>query len=191
VDRDGTLDWIFGAIGSHLTKNFSELTLAGEGSTGRMSGFYFTDHDQHLDHDTQQNHLAPHTTSDLLFKGALIHESRSVWQGMIYVAPGAQKTDGYQANRNLVLSRKARADSIPGLEILADDVRCTHGATVGKIDPNQVFYLRSRGIPDKEAERLIVEGFFDPIMQRIPFEGVRERFQKAIEDKMIAFAEEK
>ena len=161
-----------------------------QGSTGRMSGFYFTDHDQHLDHDTQQNHLAPHTTSDLLFKGALLHESRSVWQGMIYVAPGAQKTDGYQANRNLVLSRKARADSIPGLEILADDVRCTHGATVGKIDQDQVFYLRARGIPKKEAERLIVEGFFDPIMQRIPFEGVRERFQEAIEEKMIAFAEE-
>jgi Fe-S cluster assembly protein SufD len=105
------------------------------------------------------------------------------------VAPGAQKTDGYQANRNLVLSRKARADSIPGLEILADDVRCTHGATVGKIDSNQVFYLRTRGIPERLAERMIVEGFFDPIMQRIPFEGVRNRFQKAIEDKMIAFAE--
>jgi len=190
VERNGSLDWIFGAIGSHLTKNFSELNLIGEGSSGRMSGFYFTDHDQHLDHDTQQNHLAPHTTSDLLFKGALLHQSRSVWQGMIYVAPGAQKTDGYQANRNLVLSHKARADSIPGLEILADDVRCTHGATVGKIDADQVFYLRSRGIPEKEAERLIVEGFFDPIMQRIPFEGVRARFQQAIEDKMVAFQEE-
>lgn len=189
VGRDGNLDWIFGAIGSRLTKNFSEINLAGEGSVGRMSGFYFTDHDQHLDHDTQQNHFAPHTTSDLLFKGALTDESRSVWQGMIYVAPGAQKTDGYQANRNLVLSRKARADSIPGLEILADDVRCTHGATVGKIDPDQVFYLRARGIPERLAERLIVEGFFDPIMQRIPFEGVRKRFQKAIEEKMIAFAE--
>lgn len=190
VDRDGNLDWIFGAIGSHLTKNFSEINLIGQGSTGRMSGFYFTDHDQHLDHDTQQSHFAENTTSDLLFKGALMHESRSVWQGMIYVAPGAQKTDGYQANRNLVLSRKARADSIPGLEILADDVRCTHGATVGKIDPDQVFYLRARGIPEKEAERLIVEGFFDPIMQRIPFEGVRHRFQQAIEDKMIIFAED-
>jgi Fe-S cluster assembly protein SufD len=190
VERDGSLEWTFGAIGSHLTKNFSEINLVGQGSTGKMSGFYFTDHDQHLDHDTQQNHMAANTTSDLLFKGALLHQSRSVWQGMIYVAPGAQKTDGYQANRNLVLSRKARADSIPGLEILADDVRCTHGATVGKIDPDQVFYLRARGIPEKEAERLIVEGFFDPIMQRIPFEGVRGRFQKAIEDKMIAFAEE-
>jgi Fe-S cluster assembly protein SufD len=190
VDRDANLDWIFGSIGSHLTKNFSELNLAGQGSVGRMSGFYFTDHDQHLDHDTQQNHLAANTTSDLLFKGALSDESRSVWQGMIYVAPGAQKSDGYQANRNLVLNRKARADSIPGLEILADDVRCTHGATVGKIDEEQVFYLRARGILEEEAERLIVEGFFDPIMQRIPFEGVRSRFQQAIEDKMVAFSQE-
>ena len=101
------------------------------------------------------------------------------------MAPGAQKTDGYQANRNLTLSPQARADSIPGLEILADDVRCTHGATVGKIDPDHLFYLQSRGIPRKVAERLIVEGFFDPIMQRIPFEGVRERFQTAIREKML------
>jgi len=186
VDRDGNLDWIFGAVGSHLTKNFSDVDLVGVGASGRLSGFYFTNGKQHLDHDTQQNHLAPHTTSDLLFKGALKNQSRSVWQGMIYVAPGAQKTDGYQANRNLVLSPKARADSIPGLEILADDVRCTHGATVGKIDPDQVFYLRTRGIAYPEAERLIVEGFFDPIMQRIPFEGVRSRFQQAILDKMAS-----
>jgi Fe-S cluster assembly protein SufD len=184
VDRDGNLDWIFGAIGSRLTKNFTELDLAGEGAQGRMSGFYFTDGNQHLDHDTQQNHLAPHTTSDLLFKGALKGKSRSVWQGMIYVAPGAQKTDGYQANRNLVLSDRARADSIPGLEILADDVRCTHGATVGKLEQEPLFYLKSRGIPQAEAEKIVVEGFFDPIFQRIPFEGVRERFQQYIADKM-------
>jgi Fe-S cluster assembly protein SufD len=186
VGRDGKLDWIFGAVGSHLTKNFSELDLVGQGANGRMSGFYFTDGSQHLDHDTQQNHLAPNTTSDLLFKGALKGKSRSVWQGMIYVAPGAQKTDGYQANRNLVLSDHARADSIPGLEILADDVRCTHGATVGKLEQEPLFYLKSRGIPQKDAERLVVEGFFDPIMQRIPFEGVRERFMQAILDKMSA-----
>jgi len=184
VGRDGNLDWVFGALGSRLTKNFSEIDLVGEGASGRMSGFYFTNGAQHLDHDTQQNHLAAHTTSDLLFKGALKDHSRSVWQGMIYVAPGAQKTDGYQANRNLVLSPDARADSIPGLEILADDVRCTHGATVGKIDPEPLFYLLSRGIQQKDAERLVVEGFFDPIMQRIPFDGVRERFQQAILDKM-------
>jgi Fe-S cluster assembly protein SufD len=186
VDRNGKLDWIFGAIGSRLTKNFSELDLVGEGAQGRMSGFYFTDGNQHLDHDTQQNHLAPHTTSDLLFKGALKGKSRSVWQGMIYVAPGAQKTDGYQANRNLVLSDGARADSIPGLEILADDVRCTHGATVGKLEQEPLFYLKSRGIPQAEAEKIVVEGFFDPIFQRIPFEGVRERFQEYIADKMAS-----
>jgi Fe-S cluster assembly protein SufD len=184
VERDASLDWIFGAIGSHLTKNFSDLDLVGRGASGRMSGFYFADGEQHLDHDTQQNHLAEHTTSDLLFKGALKGHSRSVWQGMIYVAPGAQKTDGYQANRNLILSEHARADSIPGLEILADDVRCTHGATVGKIDPELIFYLQSRGIPRGEAERLVVEGFFDPIMQRIPFDGVRVRFEQAIREKM-------
>ncbi len=184
VNRYGNLEWIFGAMGSHVTKNFSDLDLIGEGATGKMSGFYFTDGIQHLDHDTQQNHLAPHTTSDLLFKGALKDKSRSVWQGMIYVSPGAQKTDGYQANRNLILSPQARADSIPGLEILADDVRCTHGATVGKIDADQMFYLQSRGISKSDAERLIVEGFFDPIMQRIPFEGVRYRFQDAIHNKL-------
>ncbi len=184
VERGGNLDWIFGAIGSRLTKNFTELDLAGEGAQGRMSGFYFTDGTQHLDHDTQQNHLAPHTTSDLLFKGALKGKSRSVWQGMIYVAPKAQKTDGYQANRNLILDEAARADSIPGLEILADDVRCTHGATVGKLEQEPLFYLKSRGIPQNDAERIVVEGFFDPIMQRIPFEGVRERFQQAILEKM-------
>lgn len=187
VDRDGQLDWIFGAIGSRLTKNFSEMDLIGKGAVGKMSGFYFTDHQQHLDHDTQQNHLAPHTTSDMLFKGALLGESRSVWQGMIYVAPKAFKTDGYQANRNLVLSPKARADSIPGLEILADDVRCTHGATVGQIEEELLFYLMTRGISRLEAQRLVVEGFFDPIMQRIPFEGVRQRFQQGIHQKMASY----
>lgn len=184
IGGNGKLDWIFGALGSHLTKNFSEINMDGEGSEGRMSGFYFTEKDQHLDHDTQQNHNAAHTTSDLLFKGALEDTSRSVWQGMIYVAPDAQQTDGFQANRNLVLSKDARADSIPGLEIMADDVRCTHGATVGNVDEDEMFYLKTRGIPEKEARQLIVEGFFDPIMQRIPFEGVRARFQEAIVQKM-------
>lgn len=184
VEADGKVDWVFGALGSKLTKNYSNLNLIGRGSAGKMSGFYFTDNKQHLDHDTQQNHLAPDTTSDLLFKGALLGQSRSVWQGMIYVAPNAVRADGYQANRNMVLSKEARADSIPGLEILTDDVKCTHGATVGKIDQNQVFYLESRGMPVETAERLIVEGFFDPIMQRIPFEGVKSRFQSAIKEKM-------
>lgn len=184
VMRDGHLEWIFGAMGTHLTKNFSDIDLMEPGAVGRMSGFYFTSGNQHLDHDTQQNHMAPNTTSDLLYKGALMDESRSVWQGMIYVAPGAVGTDGYQANRNLILSKGSRADSIPGLEILADDVRCTHGATVGKIDEDQLFYLLSRGIPRREAEQLIVMGFFTPIMERIPFEGVQARFINAIREKM-------
>lgn len=184
VMGDGVLEWIFGAMGTHLTKNFSDIDLMEEGANGRMSGFYFASDHQHLDHDTQQNHMAPNTTSDLLYKGALKDHSRSVWQGMIYVAPGALGTDGYQANRNLILSKGARADSIPGLEILADDVRCTHGATVGKIDESLLFYLLSRGIPQKDAEHLIVMGFFTPIMERIPFEGVRNRFLDAIQEKM-------
>lgn len=184
VGCDSKVDWIFVAQGSRLTKNFSEIDLDEPGATGRMSGYYFTDGEQHLDHDTQQNHNAPHTTSDLLFKGALKDRSRSVWQGMIYVAPGAQKTDGYQANRNLVLSQQARADSIPGLEIMADDVRCTHGATVGQMEEEHIFYLMARGLNRREAERLVVDGFFDPILQRIPFEGVRERLKRSIEAKM-------
>ena len=184
VKRDGQLDWIFSAIGSKLTKNFSEIDLVGNRAWGRMSGFYFADGVQHLDHDTQQNHLAENTTSDLLFKGALRDSSRSVWQGMIYVAPGAQKTDGYQANRNLVLSNSARADAIPGLEILADEVRCTHAATVGQLESEHIFYLMTRGLSYEEAKKLVVDGFFDPVMQRIPFEGVRNRLKKAISEKM-------
>jgi Fe-S cluster assembly protein SufD len=184
VGQGSKVDWIFSAVGTRLTKNFSEIDLDANGAIGKMSGFYFTDGDQHLDHDTQQNHNAPNTTSDLLFKGALQDKSRSVWQGMIYVAPGAQKTDGYQANRNLVLSPAARADSIPGLEIMADDVRCTHGATVGKLEEEHLFYLMARGMSRREAERLVVDGFFDPVLQRIPFEGVRERLKKSIEAKM-------
>lgn len=184
VGKNSQVDWIFVATGTHLTKNFSEIDLDGEGAVGKMSGYYFTDGDQHLDHDTQQNHNAPGTTSDLLFKGALKDRSRSVWQGMIYVAPGAQKTDGYQANRNLVLSKAARADSIPGLEIMADDVRCTHGATVGRLEEEHLFYLMARGMSRTEAERMVVDGFFDPILQRIPFEGVRARLKASIEAKM-------
>jgi len=184
VARDGKLDWIFGAVGTQLTKNFTELTLNGMGAEGRMSGFYLADGNQHLDHDTQQNHLAAHTTSDLLFKGALLGQSRSVWQGMIYVGSGAQNADGYQANRNLILSENARADSIPGLEILADDVRCTHGATVGQLEQEPVYYLMSRGLSRKQAERLVVDGFFAPIMDRIPFERVRARFERMIDEKM-------
>jgi len=185
VARDGNLDWVSGTMGGRLTKVFMEVDLDGEGSTGRMSGLYFADKTQFMDHDTQQNHNAPNTTSDLLFKGALLDQARSVWQGMILVEPGAQRTDGFQANRNLLLSREARADSIPGLEIKADDVRCTHAATLSKLDEEPIFYLMSRGLPRREAEKLAVDGFFSPIMERIPFEGVRDRLQESIEAKLL------
>jgi Fe-S cluster assembly protein SufD len=184
VGRQGAVDWVCGATGSRLSKTFATLDLEEEGASGRMSGFYFVNGQQHLDYETRQNHLAPHTTSDLLFKGALADAGRAVWRGMIYVAPGAQKADGYQANRNLLLSPQARADSIPGLEICADDVRCTHGATVGRVEEEPLFYLQTRGIPRPEAEQLLVEGFFEPVMQRIPLESVRVRFQRAIAEKI-------
>ncbi len=184
LEKDASIDWVIGSTGAKFSKVFSEMQLSGEGSHGKASGFYFADGQQLIDHETRQDHFAPNTTSDLLFKGALKDDSRSVWRGMIHVAPEAVKTDGYQANRNLILSDTARADSIPGLEILTDDVRCTHGATVGKIDQDQVFYLESRGIPKKEAENLIVEGFFESVLERIPLEDIRHRFKQSILQKM-------
>jgi Fe-S cluster assembly protein SufD len=184
VAAGAQLDWIIGTMGGRFVKQFAEIELDGEGAFGRMSGLFFADAHQFFDHDTQQNHNAPHTTSDLLFKGALKDEARTVWQGMIKVLPHAQKTDGFQANRNLVLSPHARADSIPGLEIEANDVRCTHAATVGRLEDEPIFYLMSRGMTRQDAERLIVAGFFDPIMQRIPFEEVRARLTAHIEEKL-------
>lgn len=180
------LDWVSGEMGSRFGKLFMTIDLDGNDSWGRISGLYFTHEKQHLDLDTQQNHHALRTTSDLLYKGALKGDSRTVWQGMILVDPGAQQTDGFQANRNLLLDRTARADSIPGLEIQADDVRCTHAATIGKVDENEIFYLMARGIPRDVAIEMIVEGFFDPVMQRIPFDGVRSRLGEYIDAKMKA-----
>lgn len=184
LGRNASINWILGSMGSRFTKSFIDLDLPGEGAQARLSGFYVIDGSQHLDHDTQQNHLAANTTSDLLFNGALAESSRSVWQGMIYVAPEAQRADGYQVNRNLILSEDARADSIPGLEILADDVRCTHGATVGRLEEESLFYLTSRGMPREIAENLLIEGFFAPIMEQIPFEAVRARLVGVIEAKL-------
>jgi Fe-S cluster assembly protein SufD len=184
VGRDATLHWVVGGVGSRLTKSFIDTSLVGPGATALMSGVFFGDGRQHLDYDTQQNHKARHTTSDLLYKGALKDKARSVWQGMIKVFPGAQKTDGYQANRNLILTKTARADSIPGLEIEADDVRCTHGATVSQLDPEEVFYVSSRGLPFEETQRLIVQGFFAPLIERIPLESVRERLTDEIVKKI-------
>lgn len=184
VGRDGKLDWVISAMGTRLTKAFQTVELDDQGSWARMSGLFFTDGRQHFDLDTQQNHNAADTVSDLLYKGALKQKSRSVWQGMIKALPGSQRIDGFQANRNLILERTARADSIPGLEIEADDVRCTHASTIGQIDETEVFYLMSRGIPRATAIQMVVQGFFDPVMQRIPFEGVRDRITERILQKV-------
>lgn len=184
VGRDGKLDWILSIMGTGLIKAFQTAELDQPGAWARMSGLFFGDKRQHFDLDTQQNHNAPHTTSDLLYKGALKNNARSVWQGMIKALPGSQKIDGFQANRNLLLEDTARADSIPGLEIEADDVRCTHASTVGHVDETEIFYLMSRGIHREVALRMVVQGFFDPVMQRIPFEGVRERIAEQIMEKV-------
>lgn len=184
VERDATLHWILAGLGGRLTKSFVDSRLVGEGSTALMSGVYFVDEKQHMDYDTEQNHVAPHAKSDLLYKGALKDKARAVWQGMIRVYPKAQRTDAYQANRNLALSHDARTDSIPGLEIEADDVRCTHGSTVSQIDNEEVFYLMSRGIPRPIAEQLIVNAFFQPVLDRIPHDRVRQRLEKSFAAKM-------
>ena len=184
VDRDAELDWVAGGFGSKKGKVRIQNDLAGPGATSRVTGAYFTDGDQHLDYDTFQEHIAPNTTSDFAFKGALRDEASVVWRGMIRVEKDAQKTNAYQENRNLLLSEQAHADSIPGLEILANDVRCTHGATLSQVDRDQLFYAMARGLTRGEAERLIVRGFFQDILDRIEFETVREALAAALEARI-------
>lgn len=184
VGRDARLDWVISVMGTRLVKAFQTVDLDGAGSWARMSGLFFANQRQHFDLDTQQNHNAPDSVSDLLYKGALKDKSRSVWQGMIKALPNSQRIDGFQANRNLLLEKSARADSIPGLEIEADDVRCTHASTIGQLDEMEIFYLMSRGIPRDHAVRMVVEGFFAPVMERIPIDGVRERIAARILEKV-------
>jgi len=186
VARDARFHWTFTALGGKLTKMDLEMHLDGEGSEAKFSGCYFGDQTQHFDFHTFQNHLAGHTTSDLLFKGALRGRARMVYQGLIKVHKDAQRSDAYQANRNLLLSDKARADSIPSLEIEANDVRCTHGATVGQVDEEQLFYIMTRGLARREAEQMIIGGFFEPVLQRIPAESLRAAVTAAVERKASA-----
>ena len=163
VERDAELDWVAGGFGSRGGKVWIQNDLAGQGATSRVTGAYFADREQRLDYDTFQEHIAPNTTSDFAFKGVLRDSASAVWRGMIRVEKGAQKTNAYQENRNLLLSKTAHADSIPGLEILANDVRCTHGATLSQVDREQLFYAMARGLTRQEAERLIVRGFFQDV----------------------------
>ena len=184
VERDAELDWVAGGFGSKKGKTRIQNDLNGQGATSRVTGAYFADGEQHLDYDTFQEHIAPSTESDFAFKGALRESARSVWRGMIRVEPDAQKTNAYQENRNLLLSDKAHADSIPGLEIMANDVRCTHGATLGRINREELFYLMARGLNRAEAERLIVRGFFQDVLDRIELEPVREALGAALEARI-------
>lgn len=184
VGRDARLSTLSVVLGSRLTKSWIETLLKEQGASTDMVGIMFASGKQRFHHHTLQDHRAPNTTSDLLFKVALTDEARSEYSGMIKVHKDAQKTDAYQANRNLALSEHARADSMPKLEIEANDVRCTHGATVGPIDPEQLFYLQSRGLPIKTAERMIVEGFFEQVMEKIPLADVRESVRLAVAAKL-------
>ena len=184
VGRDAELDWVAGGFGSRRGKVRIHNDLAGQGATSRVTGAYFADGTQHLDYDTFQQHHAPSTTSDFAFKGVLREEASVVWRGMIRVEEGAQKTNAYQENRNLILSPDAHADSIPGLEILANDVRCTHGATISQVDREQLFYAMSRGLTRGDAERLIVRGFFQDVLDRIELAPVREALADALEARI-------
>jgi Fe-S cluster assembly protein SufD len=184
VERDAELDWVSGGFGSKRGKTRIQNDLAGPGATSRVTGAYFGDGEQHLDFDTFQEHIAPDTESDFAFKGALRDTATAVWRGMIRVEKDAQKTNAYQECRNLMLSPTTHAVPIPGLEILANDVRCTHGATVGRVDREQLFYLMARGLPRPEAERLIVRGFFQDVLDRIELEPVREAVTSALERRI-------
>jgi Fe-S cluster assembly protein SufD len=186
VARDGHLDWAAVAFGSARGKVRMETLLAGEGSHAKVTGAYAPHARQHLDFDTTQEHGAANTTSDLAFRGILSDRSTAVWRGVIKVDPGAQQTDAFQECRNLLLSKKAHADAIPGLEILANDVRCTHAAAIAQVDPEQLFYLRSRGLDEAAGKRLVIEGFMAELIQRFEEGPIRDALGGAIERRMTA-----
>jgi Fe-S cluster assembly protein SufD len=186
VARDGSLDWVALGFGSARGKVRMETKLAGPGADGKVTGAYASHGRQHVDFDTTQEHAAPHTTSDLAFRGVLKDRSEAVWRGNIIVDPGAQQTDAFQESRNLLLSKKAHADAIPGLEIQANDVRCTHAAAIAQIDPEQLFYLRSRGLRDEAAKRLVIEGFLAALVERFEEGPVRTVLGDALERRLGA-----
>jgi len=184
MGRDTDLRWIQVSWGSRTTKAFLDLELNGQGGHGELLGLYFPTGRQHIDHQTLQIHRAPNCFSDLLFNGALKDRARNVYMGVIKVLPGAQKTDAFQRNGNLVLDGTARADSIPSLEIEADDVRCTHAATASQVEDEYVFYLMARGLTRPQAERMIVQGFFQEVLDRVPVESVQHKLERVIERKI-------
>ena len=184
VERDARLDWTALGFGSANGKVRMETNLAGPGSEARVTGGYAGGPGQHLDYDTTQEHAAPNTNSDLAFRGVLAAGSTAVWRGMIRVDPGAQQTDAFQESRNLLLSTEAHADAIPGLEIEADDVRCTHAAAVAQVDRDQLFYLTSRGLDEADAKSLIIEGFLESLVERLAEGPVRDEISAALEQRL-------
>jgi Fe-S cluster assembly protein SufD len=184
VERDGRLDWTALGFGSARGKVRMETNLAGPGSEARVTGGYASGPGQHLDYDTTQEHAAPNTFSDLAFRGVLAAGSTAVWRGMIRVDPGAQNTDAFQECRNLLLSPEAHADAIPGLEIEADDVRCTHAAAIAQIDRDQLFYLTSRGLDPATAKQVIIEGFLESLVERLAEGPVRDEVSAALERRL-------
>jgi Fe-S cluster assembly protein SufD len=184
VARDAGLEWVALGFGSARGHVRMETRLAGEGADARVTGAYATHGRQHIDFDTTQEHAAPNTTSDLAFRGVLQGRSSAVWKGNIIVDPGAQKTDAFQESRNLLISKRAHADAIPGLEIQANDVRCTHAAAVAQVDPEQLFYLRSHGLPEDQAKRLVIEGFLSALVERFPEGPVRQTLADVLERRL-------
>ena len=184
VARDGALDWVALGFGSAKGKVRMETLLAGPGADAKVTGAYAPHARQHVDFDTTQEHGAPNTTSDLAFRGILADRSSAVWRGMIKVDPGAQQTDAFQVCRNLLLSKRAHADAIPGLEILANDVRCTHAAAVAQVDKEQLFYLQSRGLDVASSMRLVIEGFMAELVERFEEGPMREALATALEQRL-------
>jgi Fe-S cluster assembly protein SufD len=184
AQRDANLDTLVVNLGATVSRVDLNARLEGPGSRSDMLGLYFARGDQHFDHNTRQDHVSPNANSDLLYKGALYDRAKTVFRGVIRVFPKAQRTDAYQTNRNLLLSEDAEAVSLPNLEIEADDVKCSHGATVGQLDEEELFYLQSRGLDKRQAERLVIFGFFGEVLDRLPLPGVVEELRTAIEAKI-------
>lgn len=180
--RNANLWWLSAALGGRVTKEFLRSELTAPGARAIMQGYGFATGTQILDQSTYQHHQAPDTYSDLLFRNVLRDQAKTVFYGMIRVEPEAQGTQGYQANNNLLLG-DARAHSIPGLEIIANDVSCSHGSTLSRIDDEQLFYLQARGVPRLEAEQLIVQGFVRPVIEQVPLACMRDRLDEEIAER--------
>jgi Fe-S cluster assembly protein SufD len=184
VGTDATLRSAAIALGGDYARLRSESLLAGRGADSNLLAVYFGDGDQMLDFRTLQDHAAPHTQSNLLFKGAVEDHARSVYSGLIRIREDAARSEAYQTNRNLVLTEGAGAESIPNLEILNNDVKCSHASAVGSIDEDQLYYLESRGVSPEEAERLIVLGFFDDVLDRLPLRALTASLRRSIVEKI-------